>query len=82
MKYIILFIKEDETSSNNIKWAALFTSLGTFILSCLIWFLFDSSIETYQLLQINILSSIFFEPNPEFMYEFTQYSLVGGDYYI
>ena len=45
---IILFIKEDETSSNNIKWAAFSTSLGTFILSCLIWFLFDSSIETYQ----------------------------------
>ena len=46
---IILFIKEEEISSNNIKWAALFTSLGTFILSCIIWFVFDSSIETYQL---------------------------------
>ncbi len=48
---IILFIKDDETSSSNIKWAALFTSLGTFILSCLIWFLFDSSIGTYQLIE-------------------------------
>ena len=46
---IILFIKEEEISANNIKWAALFTSLGTFILSCLIWFVFDSSIESYQL---------------------------------
>ena len=46
---IILFIKDDETSSSNIKWAALLTSLGTFILSCLIWFLFDPSIGTYQL---------------------------------
>ena len=46
---IILTIKENEESSNNIKWAALFTSLGTFILSCLIWFFFDSSIATYQL---------------------------------
>ena len=46
---IILPIKESEESSNNIKWAALFTSLGTFILSCLIWFFFDSSIGIYQL---------------------------------
>ena len=48
---IILFIKDEENSSNNIKWAALLTSLGTFILSCLIWFLFDSSIGTYQLIE-------------------------------
>ena len=48
---IILFIKDDETSSSNIKWAALFTSSGTFILSCLIWFLFDPSIGTYQLIE-------------------------------
>ena len=46
---IILFIKDEETSSSNVKWAALFTSSGTFILSCLIWFLFDPSIGTYQL---------------------------------
>ena len=31
---IIFLIKEDEVSANNIKWAALWTSLGTFILSC------------------------------------------------
>ena len=48
---IILFIKEEESSSENIKWAALFTSLGTFILSCLIWFLFDSKINSYQLVE-------------------------------
>jgi len=48
---IILFIKDEANSSNNIKWAALLTSLGTFILSCLIWFLFDSSIGTYQLIE-------------------------------
>ena len=46
---IILPIKESEESTNNIKWAALFTSLGTFILSCFIWFFFDSSIADYQL---------------------------------
>ena len=46
---IILLIKENEESSSNIKWAALFTSLGTFILSCFIWFFFDSSIANYQL---------------------------------
>ena len=42
---IILFIKEDEKSSINIKWAALITSLGTFTLSCLIWFIFENIIS-------------------------------------
>ena len=46
---IIFLIKEDEVSANNIKWAALWTSLGTFILSCLIWWQFDSSLAGYQL---------------------------------
>ena len=46
---IILLIKENEESSSNIKWAALLTSLGTFILSCFIWFFFDSSTANYQL---------------------------------
>ena len=46
---IILFIKEDKISSNNIKLAALSTSLGTFILSCVIWFFFESSINSYQM---------------------------------
>ncbi len=46
---IIFLIKEDETSSNNIKWAALWTSIGTFVLSCLIWLQFDNNIATYQL---------------------------------
>ena len=46
---IIFLIKEDEVSANNIKWAALWTSLGTFILSCLIWWQFDSSVAGYQL---------------------------------
>ena len=49
---IILFlIKEDDSSINNIKWAALWTSIGTFILSCLIWLQFDSSIAEYQLME-------------------------------
>tara|TARA_Y100001970_G_C14211477_1_gene847212 strand:- start:826 stop:2310 length:1485 start_codon:yes stop_codon:yes gene_type:complete len=48
---IILFIKEEESSSENIKWAAFFTSLGTFILSCLIWFLFQPKINSYQLVE-------------------------------
>jgi len=46
---IIFLIKEDEVSAINIKWAALWTSLGTFILSCLIWWQFDSSVTGYQL---------------------------------
>ena len=48
---IIFLIKEDDSSSNNIKWAALWTSVGTFILSCLIWLQFDSSIVNYQLIE-------------------------------
>ena len=46
---IIFFIKEEDTSLSNIKWAALWTSIGTFILSCLIWLQFDNSIAEYQL---------------------------------
>ena len=45
---VILFIKDEENSSNNIKWAALWISLATFLISCLVWFLFDSSIGDYQ----------------------------------
>ncbi len=45
---IILFIKEDDLTSNNIKWSALLTSIGTFILSLTLWFQFDYSNPTYQ----------------------------------
>ena len=48
---IIFFTKESEESSINIKWAALWTSLGTFILSCLIWFLFDKTNPNYQFVE-------------------------------
>jgi NADH-quinone oxidoreductase subunit M len=48
---IIFLIKEDESSSNNIKWAALWTSIGTFILSCLIWLQFDNAFVGYQLIE-------------------------------
>ena len=48
---IILFIKEDEGSATNIKWAALWTSIGTFFLSCLIWLQFDNTISEYQLVE-------------------------------
>ena len=56
---IISFIKENEETSINIKWAAFFTSLGTFILSCLIWFYFDSSITNYQLSEKHVWFSDF-----------------------
>ena len=46
--FIIFFIKETEESISNIKWAALWTSIGTFILSILIWFLFDNLNPGYQ----------------------------------
>ena len=45
---IILFIKEDELTSINIKWAALFTTLGTFILSLILWLQFDYLNPSYQ----------------------------------
>ena len=48
---IISFIKETDDSNANIKWATLWTSLGTFILSCLIWFLFDKSNSNYQFIE-------------------------------
>ena len=45
---IILFIKEDDVTSNNIKWSALLTSIGTFILSLTLWFQFDYLNPSYQ----------------------------------
>ena len=45
---IILFIKEDEVTSNNIKWSALLTSIGTFILSLILWLQFDYLNPSYQ----------------------------------
>ena len=45
---IIFFIKEDEVVSNNIKWSALLTSIGTFILSLFLWLQFDYLNPSYQ----------------------------------
>ena len=45
---VILLIKEDEKSVNNIKKVAFWTSIGVFILSLLIWLQFDSSNPGYQ----------------------------------
>ena len=45
---IILFIKEDDVTSNNIKWSAFLTSIGTFILSLTLWFQFDYLNPSYQ----------------------------------
>ena len=65
---IIFLIKEDQTSSNNIKWAALWTSIGTFVLSCLIWLQFDNSYQGYHMVEkynwfsdFNILTGILLE---------------------
>ena len=49
--FIILIIKEDPVGSINIRWAALWTSIGTFILSCLLWLQFDSSNRSYNMLK-------------------------------
>ena len=45
---VILLIKEDENSVNNIKKVALWTSIGVFLLSLLIWLQFDISNAGYQ----------------------------------
>ena len=45
---VILLIKEDENSVNNIKKVALWTSIGVFLLSLLIWLQFDSTNAGYQ----------------------------------
>ena len=45
---VIILIKEDENSVNNIKKVALWTSVGVFLLSLFIWLQFDSSNSSYQ----------------------------------
>ena len=45
---VILLIKDDENSLNNIKKVALLTSFGVFLLSLFIWLQFDSSNSGYQ----------------------------------
>ncbi len=45
---VILLIKDDENSINNIKKVALWTSVGVFLLSLLIWLQFDNSNPGYQ----------------------------------
>ena len=45
---VILLIKDDENSENNIKKVALWTSVGVFLLSLLIWLQFDNSNSGYQ----------------------------------
>ena len=64
---IILFIQENEISKNNFKLAALITSLGSFILSCVIWFLFDPLRSEYQLTE-----------NYKWFYDFNYYVGVDG----
>ena len=48
---IILLIKESSINSINIKWAALWTSIGTLILSCLLWVQFDYDNSSYQFVE-------------------------------
>ena len=48
---IIIFIKDDQNSSKNIRWAALSTSLFTFLLSCIVWLQFDYFNSSYQFVE-------------------------------
>ena len=45
---VILLIKDDENSINNIKKVALLTSVGVFLLSLFIWLQFENSNPGYQ----------------------------------
>ena len=45
---VILLIKEDESSLANIRKVALWTSIGVFLLSLLMWLQFDNSKAGYQ----------------------------------
>ena len=65
---VILLIKEEESSVINIKKVALWTSIGAFLLSLLIWLQFDSSNPGYQ-----------FEEKFKWFNEFNFYYHVGID---
>ena len=47
---VILLIKEDESSVNNIKKVALWASVGVFLLSLLIWFIIILALMAYLFL--------------------------------
>ena len=65
---VIMLIKEEESSVINIKKVALWTSIGAFLLSLLIWLQFDSSNPGYQ-----------FEEKFKWFNEFNFYYHVGID---
>tara|TARA_B100000686_G_scaffold347411_1_gene436058 strand:+ start:2190 stop:3674 length:1485 start_codon:yes stop_codon:yes gene_type:complete len=67
--FIIIFIKDNESNfGNNIKFSALFTSIGTFILSIFLWLNFDPSIPGYQ-----------FEEKKQWIFNFNFFYHVGVD---
>ena len=66
---IILFIQDNfKNYENNIKWASLVTSIGTFILSIFLWINFDPSIDGYQ-----------FEEKKQWITNFDFYYHIGVD---
>ncbi|PPR46540.1 MAG: NADH-quinone oxidoreductase subunit M [Alphaproteobacteria bacterium MarineAlpha5_Bin9] len=48
---LILFIKENQDSVNNIKLTALCSSIGTFILSFFLWLFYKNSFPNYQFVE-------------------------------
>ena len=50
---VIIFLIKENINSKNVKYAAFFTSLGTFVLSIFLWINFDSSYYGYQFIQKN-----------------------------
>ncbi len=65
---VILLIKNDENSINNIKKVALLTSIGVFLLSMFMWLQFDSSNSGYQ-----------FQEKFRWFYDFNFYYHIGID---
>ncbi len=46
--FILLFVKNDETSADNARYAALWTTLVTFVASLILWFHFDTTTHEFQ----------------------------------
>ena len=49
--YILFVPGEDETADKNARWAALWTTLATFLVSLPIWFLFDKNAAGFQFVE-------------------------------
>ena len=49
--FILILRGEDEATLNNARWAALITTIVTFLLACYAWAHFDSSSSAFQFVE-------------------------------